>query len=1492
MEHQIPYFRYRCTKCANQYPMFINNGRCFCGGELFDRDSILQFDDGLWFKEAFDAFPCVLAHEYRRLYDLSKSNNHYGVFLQIRDVIESTAKFIVLSAIAWGKYKNVASREKYEMELANKSLSLGNWVNQLSTMVRTFYARNEIKNSANALPMPLWNLLDRLLPWCEKNKLVNWRNEKLGHGALGFADDPQFQDELREKIKAITDFYKKNAEQFSAIEVFSDETFLSGASMARDLQKTTGQCSLHVGNDRIDANPFIVHIDGGIFYFDEVIRSKNSRMLSYPLGKACIHYDSYTAHLAQVLKDSKSSHDAKVDYEFMTEADSDFLSKLGNDDMYVEPRHLTQWLKSCIDKHSKGVFFLEMDRGCGKSYFAEKLNRRFPNPEIIDEQLDVRTYHLVRTQGGGISDFLTSISYEWRRAFGCSTIVGDVRDLAQDKDNPENNAFQMAEFLKRWRSYSVTSTIRPRREKIMLVLDGLDEIGPNDNAVWSFLPVQELLEDGIYILLTGRSLNSNNISSKYRDHIAKLNIQEHIKVEAASPDNISLLREYITQRIPTLTDSDKERLLSLSDGKIINLSMLCSEILAEGIPDLSEKDMTGIVLSYLSMLYKRYSERSRQLLKMVLAVLCTFVEYETLSMQELAELTLAGGIKYELLDVISDISPVLSVERGFSDGGEFVPGENRYYLTNSDIVNAVQRFLGSENTGILETIQNAVIEEIGHYEGSVSSAGMLCYISHFHQIAVKNVLSINIDANLLRNIEKYAAGYNIVDEYSVGLVNQRKINALRQIISLAQSSEKAVLVEAEEPIQSSCYALADYLEDELLYEELVAVYEFLYKVMRLTKNHGEIELAEISLRLGDNYSKAGSPNAEHCYLDAIGRLYPLSRKEKVNNNRARILLAYSLCGLEKEYYNGHQYEKAQVRLNEAERLIIQLLPNVPELNELYISLLFNKAVIEISKGKASQAEKLYRQVYDKSRKQIEDEKDNDVRECYRVKLADVENEYAMLLKEKCDYERAAVMYAEAYSIYHDVSEHDIHYELRTAKVCLNWGSMCRETKEYDKAEQLDLEALAIYQKYQKISPAVYSQDVADISQNLGTLYMDAGRNDDALEIMLTALKLKMELCEENPMRFSESYADTCFNMGRFMRNVFGNLYESKRYYSLALELYEKINEINFPNECKYYRAACDNYAFTLQLMRTYSDPEAIAYIRKAFPDSPINFILYIHFNEHIEVLTCSDETMTEHNGWNPLMAQKVQKMRRGESKGVTSLISDEDATKMVRTEQLYRNEKDIDPLEVNESVLSKFCSRIKKIGIANKSEQTNTNNEEKEQYSPELLQIKSDFRTCMGFVRTHNVRSIVTIGSSQFQQAVAYKRNGQYIDANRLYCKMIRDKAELSTTVAIAWYKLLAVSGDIRDAVELADFVLNSGIEDSNTINLFVHVHRLILCVEGANNHSPIEYLRKISGNPLTYHLNEDDLDIPCRAGYFQDRIDTLKKNDWRAFREIRNHLP
>ena len=94
--------RYQCEKCGWRTRKERDDLVCpDCGTTLVRVSFNLDEPGNFLSEEVYETFPCVLAHEYKRLHYLAMSGNIYGTFLQLKDVIEVIIKLPVLICGTW-----------------------------------------------------------------------------------------------------------------------------------------------------------------------------------------------------------------------------------------------------------------------------------------------------------------------------------------------------------------------------------------------------------------------------------------------------------------------------------------------------------------------------------------------------------------------------------------------------------------------------------------------------------------------------------------------------------------------------------------------------------------------------------------------------------------------------------------------------------------------------------------------------------------------------------------------------------------------------------------------------------------------------------------------------------------------------------------------------------------------------------------------------------------------------------------------------------------------------------------------------------------------------------------------------------------------------------------------------------------------------------------------------------------------------------------------
>ena len=787
MSNERLVMRYKCSKCQMRYPEMTEDGKCYrssCKGLLVDIRQSLSSADIYWHKDAFKDFPGVLAHEYHRLYELCCADNIYGTILQLKDVIEATVKLVVLSVSAWAKDQDILGRqEAYEKELANEEISFGDWFT-LNSFIKNFFTSKKYKGAQP--PEPLRKLLLAVSEWETENELAHWRNETIGHGALALEDDPEIYTETVNKINAVSGFYKQHDAEIRAVHMQSEGLSLTGKDNARDLPVESGKsCSAEVDGVVFSLDPYILHVNSGIYFYDEYADSVQQRLICYPVGKKHFQPNRYVAELSSVLLDKGSVLKTSEDSKVITRGEDDFLNLLNAENKGLRPVKLINEIRSWVSDYDRGVFLLEMERGCGKSFLSQKLNCRYKGRWEISGDVDVRTYHLSRTQYGGVPDFLDGIRSEWEDSYKRGAEAKRVRfTLERSKENPVRNAGFMADYLRNWQEYTAGAPSRDHKPKILLILDGLDEIREKDEEIWSFIPGPDQLKEGVYILLTGRIADQEELPEYYKRNIKALKLTANpLKVPADSDVNREFLRNYIKSRLLGIKNEDRiNQLTETAHYRILELAMICSMLQAGAEISTAKPGDWKTVQAFLQTIEKRYGEPKTSEFRTLLAVLAEVAYYEPLSVREIADLMQMGSVRLELYGMLSDIAPLITVDRSFVLSGNQYSDMNRYHLSDGDVIQAIREYLSADLKPVVSDLF-AYAQRNTQSSNPVACDGMIALMSHITDILKRNGIVVFWRAADLKGVYKMLQICADAEKPD-GLVDLRISNLTKEIVSI------------------------------------------------------------------------------------------------------------------------------------------------------------------------------------------------------------------------------------------------------------------------------------------------------------------------------------------------------------------------------------------------------------------------------------------------------------------------------------------------------------------------------------------------------------------------------------------------------------------------------------------------------------------------------------------------------------------------------------
>lgn len=629
-------------------------------------------DEKNWSNNVEEKYPAVIAYEYRKLREYCRKEEPYAVLLMLKDNFEALLKFEVLLAYSWAaEHKDETFKASTVSQLMTKNLSMGSWLELASVIEKKLNAAGE--QLPDVIP------LSDLRKWYLKNEIVNWRNTNIGHGVMALEEDEDFRKDIYEKIILLKDLYESLDKQLKGQEIYmpgedsATELLLTGADYARGL-KRIGKIYFRTKDNKLNfcIDPFVVirkHENNGygIYFFDNQRTTNLTYFLAYAEGTKHNENIGYFMYLSKQLATSGIRLESMADDMYLTEDEIKELDVLQMSHEFVRPEHLVDWLKACLKKYDRGIFWLQMDRGTGKSVFADKLNSLTPKCLQLSDDLDVRTYHFARSQSAGTDDIRNAIERMWEKDYDKKIWERAPRISDFEKEGIDRGEALCA-YLKEVQKYCKRNR---EKDKILMVLDGLDEISEED--LWDYIPKEKALSEGIYFLLTSRNPEIEDLPAKAVEHLNGLNVKEKYYPLKEGKENVQFLNEYIKKtRLSNLnlTQEDKERILLCSDHRVLMLGMLC-RLVESGMPIEDIPCDNKVVSLYLGILKQKYGEKESIKVRELLSILCTLGTYEGLSLASLGALLSDNGITLRLIGMLRDLAPMLKNERD-EDGTRFM----------------------------------------------------------------------------------------------------------------------------------------------------------------------------------------------------------------------------------------------------------------------------------------------------------------------------------------------------------------------------------------------------------------------------------------------------------------------------------------------------------------------------------------------------------------------------------------------------------------------------------------------------------------------------------------------------------------------------------------------------------------------------------------------------------------------------------------------------
>ena len=615
-------------------------------------------DASLWNETIFSSDIRLVKHEYKRLRTLLHNGQIFGVLLEIKDIFELLLKLPVL--LFASKFYNQKTRDidqnKILMQLIIKPISLGDWqsIANLITKSKSIDPRDNVMV-----------VLKTILKIYNKNSLVNWRNSVIGHGALMLETDERLIEDLLKKIGILKEFFDTCQKELLSFRVDREKARLYSEDTVYEL------------------NPYIYFVDEQTYFYDTFYsKRKCAYGLDYIRGNKQseeLLFNNLNSYYLQENKNALvSSTETSMESQGYKTKIINIIDKITEIKEVVEPKHMQQWLQNALTSHSKGVFLLEAEAGMGKSTFSKMVDS-----DAIDnihfDNLYAKAYYANDSYRKTLNNFVQDTRDNLRM------IKGDKITLNFDLSLDTIDAQSFATYLNRIKAVYIDLT-NNYDLKLLYIIDGLDEIPKpsktqkEDPTIFDIIPDATLLDEGVFILLTSRTVSETKEYTQKQ--LARLTINETYTVSRQSEENLLTLEKFARQYIiqnqnfsPKELETFLTQLYKKADYRMLYMYMI-KELLVIGNITIDKLPPSKELLEfYLTNLQNKYGEKYFNHILKILIILAT--EYEELTTQEISYLFGEQGISFKLLAFLIDLRGLLKSTRD--------PRGNRFSISHQDI---------------------------------------------------------------------------------------------------------------------------------------------------------------------------------------------------------------------------------------------------------------------------------------------------------------------------------------------------------------------------------------------------------------------------------------------------------------------------------------------------------------------------------------------------------------------------------------------------------------------------------------------------------------------------------------------------------------------------------------------------------------------------------------------------------------------------------------
>jgi len=1101
--------------------------------------------DELFYKDAFDLYYPLLAHEYNVLYGFMKEKNYFGALLEYKDVVEIVLKFPTLIAI-----NNLWRKENYELDeekiiiglLLGKLLTLGDWKAICGFFIK-LYERKELKK--DELADELMPLLSSVNKFYEKGSIVRWRNETIGHGALqtNLENDAKFIKEFSERLKALKGHLENNRFLYERLVVLdSSSRELRGKDCEERINDTL---RIKLGNAEYEQEPFILVKDKTTSIFDSCVKD-SVYVLNYitgskePYGLADKFAEKRKKFLSneQLLKLSQSG--SQLTNTAFDSAEIEILNKITDEkEAFTDPEYIIEDIIKFLDDFNNGILFLQMERGMGKTTLVRALDQlAMGNVRLDDGQntIAIRAYYINNMFSYRINHFQNETENKLANAKNFDIERLTLSNIKTNFIDAQDMACEFARFLN-----EILDVYRrlTTAQKLLFIIDGLDEIRPPDEkekrTIFDCIPHSEKLNEGVYIILTGR----------HKDETAKWINEKYAVIEnkavlsriysRSESHNTRTLENYLSKQIYAKKTSELEgeearkvkTVIEKGDHRFLYVKALRELLKADNF-DIDEISGENIMERYLKVLESRYGT-GKHYEKMKRLLLIAAILNEPATIEELSYLYSFEPADFKFIGYLTDLKGLLHIDR--TGKGETISASigamhddwKRYLIDGN--MEIVQGIIAGWINEIEEKVKNYQNENTEVLENiSAGESYLVANIYSLVEACYKEAKSFFSDDDVRVYLSDFAVEIS-KDTTIISMERAKKIytGLINDIETQNEEFDKEVLAclytsrgECQCELQSLENAISDFSKS-------IEIYECLHNEGELLE---ENVLAMVYNDRGVTYVSMIEPDKAMADLDKCIEIWEQLRNNGELNDENILALAYNNYGF--ILYSKNEYSEAikvfdkgieiSERLRDKNEYYEESILAMNYLNKglTYITMTeYDKAIIENDKCV---------KIWERMLKEGKPFDMNNLAKAYLNK--------GLAYKSITEYEKGMIENDKCVEIWERMLEEGKLFDMNwLAKAYLNRGGAFLSTEKYDKAIAENNKCIKIWEKMQEEGNLFDKNNLAMAYLNSGYAYDSIKEYEKSIVEYNRCIEIYKRMIEEGKFFDINNLATAYLNKG-------------------------------------------------------------------------------------------------------------------------------------------------------------------------------------------------------------------------------------------------------------------------------------------------------------------------------------------------------------------------